>query len=93
MIRSKTSIIGFFSLLILLGGCSASNNIQENQTAVPNSANATATIKNSGLAVPKFKNNLLVGYDFEQGFAVPAKIGNFFGFSFTTTKSINLAPG
>ncbi|NVD06299.1 DUF3859 domain-containing protein [Vibrio sp. JPW-9-11-11] len=93
MFSSKTSVLGLLSLSILLGGCASKNNEQtsvEQQSDAKVEVGATATVKESGLATPAFKNKQLVGYNFQKGFAVPAKIGNFFGLSYTATQSLKM---
>ena len=99
MISSKTSVLGLLSLSFLLGGCATTKEEQNNQqTNVEQTSEskvkvgATAKINKSGLATPAFKNKQLVGYNFQKGFAVPAEIGNFFGFSYTATQSVSMTP-
>ncbi|MEF1340002.1 DUF3859 domain-containing protein, partial [Vibrio rotiferianus] len=99
MISSKASVLGLISLSILLGGCATTKEEQNNQqTNVEQTSEskvkvgATAKINKSGLATPAFKNKQLVGYNFQKGFAVPAEIGNFFGFSYTATQSVAMTP-
>lgn len=92
----KTSAIALFSLMLLLGGCASNNEAtltqSNSQQSLPQNVSATATITKSGLATQKVINKQVVGYGFHKGFVIPAKIGNFFGFSYNATQTIALTP-
>ncbi len=92
----KISAITMLTLSIVLSGCAASSSTitADNEHNAPTAnVSATTKIKQSGAATPAYKNKLLVGYNFQKGFAVPAKIGNFFGFSFSATQHLTMTNG
>lgn len=92
-------ITPLIALIVLLSACTTStfdSNLQTEKSAnikkplIVDINLAPAKIKKSGLGVPKYMDNQLVGYKFKRGFAVPAQIGNYFGFSYSVNQAIDI---
>ncbi|GEK11687.1 DUF3859 domain-containing protein [Pseudoalteromonas peptidolytica] len=87
----KKTIISLLlaTLPIFISGCKTASNTESTEVVKNTIELGSAEIKKSGHAQPLFQNNQLVGYEFKKGFAVPAELGNFFGFSYQVNQLIN----
>ncbi|KAF7764448.1 hypothetical protein PCIT_b0452 [Pseudoalteromonas citrea] len=95
MNRHNTLTFTLISLIVLLNGCATPPTISSDAQTNEKPALVQKTLdikvaktkaKKSGLGVPQYKNGQLVGYQFQRSFAIPAQIGNFFGFSYVTNQ-------
>ncbi len=96
MKKTNISAITMVTFALILGGCATSSSTTNTNSAdkePATSVSATTEIKQSGAATPTYKDKQLVGYNFQKGFAVPAKIGNFFGFSYSATQHLTMTNG